>query len=243
MSVIKIDNMRKSFGKTEVIRGLSFELFAGESVALLGGNGAGKTTALRILCGVMSRDDGTVLVGGIDPAQSLESKRLIGVVGDREGLYERLTVREYFRYFASLQGVAKADQKDRISELSKALHLGSLLDRRMAGFSQGERMKVALGRALLHKPQILLLDEPTRGLDVPSVRLLRKVLDQFLSEGGTLLFSSHVMQEVEGLADRILIMADGQIVASGRSDELKALAKVDTLEDAFVNLSGMEVEL
>jgi len=239
--MIKLEAVEKSFGKLKVLKGLSFAIEQGESVALLGANGAGKTTALRILCGLLKRDSGIIEVDGIDPAiNPLDVRKLIGVVGDREGLYERLTVTEYLSYFAGLHGMASDEVKARITEVSQLLNMNKLLERKTSGFSQGERMKVSLARALMHNPKILILDEPTRGLDVPSVRLLRSVLATYRDNGGAILFSSHVMQEVEVLSDRIIVMADGQIVASGTSPELCQQASVDNLEDAFINLSGME---
>jgi len=239
--MIKLESVEKSFGKLKVLKGLSFAIEQGESVALLGANGAGKTTALRILCGLLKRDSGIIEVDGLDPAvEPLDVRKLIGVVGDREGLYERLTVTEYLSYFAGLHGMAGEQVSARIAEVSQLLNMDKLLERRTSGFSQGERMKVSLARALMHNPKILILDEPTRGLDVPSVRLLRSVLRTYRDNGGAILFSSHVMQEVEVLSDRIIVMADGQIVASGTASELCAQASVDNLEDAFINLSGME---
>ena len=239
--MINYQEVTKSFAKTRVLKGTTFNVAEGESVALLGANGAGKTTALRILCGLIDRDGGSVNIDGFDPAVNpIEARRLIGVVGDREGLYERLSVREYLNYFGGLHGLNRSACASAIDRVVEMLRLGALLDRKTAGFSQGERMKVSLARALLHAPKLLVLDEPTRGLDVPSVRLLRDVLNRYREAGGALLFSSHVMQEVDALADRILIMADGMIVANGTTSELIEQAKVTGLEDAFVRLAGME---
>ncbi|RMA79411.1 ATP-binding cassette domain-containing protein [Umboniibacter marinipuniceus] len=239
--MINYQEVTKSFAKTRVLKGTTFNVAEGESVALLGANGAGKTTALRILCGLIDRDGGSVSIDGYDPAVNpIEARRLIGVVGDREGLYERLSVREYLNYFGGLHGLNRSACASAIDRVVEMLRLEALLDRKTAGFSQGERMKVSLARALLHAPKLLVLDEPTRGLDVPSVRLLRDVLNRYREAGGALLFSSHVMQEVDALADRILIMADGTIVANGTTSELIEQAKVTGLEDAFVRLAGME---
>ncbi|WP_298634578.1 ATP-binding cassette domain-containing protein [uncultured Umboniibacter sp.] len=239
--MINYEDVTKSFAKTPVLKGTSFSVAEGESVALLGANGAGKTTALRILCGLIDRDGGNVRIDGFDPAVNpIEARRLIGVVGDREGLYERLTVREYLNYFGGLHCLSRKECAAAIDRVVTLLRLEALLERRTAGFSQGERMKVSLARALLHAPKLLVLDEPTRGLDVPSVRLLRDVLNRYREDGGALLFSSHVMQEVDALADRILVMAEGQIVANGTSTQLIAQANVTGLEDAFVRLARME---
>ncbi len=239
--MIKVESIEKSYGELNVLKGLNFSLEAGESVALLGANGAGKTTALRILCGLIKRDAGIVEIDGFDPeVDPINARYSMGVVGDREGLYERLNVREYLAYFGGLHNMSRQVLETETERVIQLLNMSHLIDRRTAGFSQGERMKVSLARALLHNPKVLILDEPTRGLDVPSVRLLRRVLGEYRANGGSLLFSSHVMQEVEVLSDRVIIMARGKIVANGTSDELIQQAEVSNLEDAFVTLSQME---
>ncbi|NVK12530.1 MAG: ABC transporter ATP-binding protein [Gammaproteobacteria bacterium] len=242
--MIEVKGLEKSFKTKPVLKGLSFTVNDHESVALLGANGAGKTTALRVICGLLNANGGSVSIAGEDSLNHPErAQAKFGAMGDREGLYERLSVREYLTYFGAMHGLFGKQCGEAIDSVVEQLGLQSLLNRRAAGFSQGERMKVSLARALLHKPKLLILDEPTRGLDVPSVRVLRRVLSDYRQQGGSILFSSHVMQEVENLADRILIMADGKIVAEGTSEELQRLAKVDHLEDAFVTLAGMEVVL
>jgi sodium transport system ATP-binding protein len=242
--MIEVKDLEKSFKTKPVLKGLSFTVNDHESVALLGANGAGKTTALRVICGLLNANGGSVSIAGEDSLNHPErAQAKFGAMGDREGLYERLSVREYLTYFGAMHGLFGKQCEEAIDSVVEQLGLQSLLNRRAAGFSQGERMKVSLARALLHKPKLLILDEPTRGLDVPSVRVLRRVLSDYRQQGGSILFSSHVMQEVENLADRILIMADGKIVAEGTSEELQRLAKVDNLEDAFVTLVGMEVVL
>jgi len=242
--MIEVSQLEKSFKKTAVLKQLSFDVQDHESVALLGANGAGKTTALRIICGLLDADGGTVSIAGEDPLSQPERARAkFGAMGDREGLYDRLSVREYLTYFGAMHGLFANECDEAIDRVVEKLSLQNLVNRKTQGFSQGERMKVSLARALLHQPKLLILDEPTRGLDVPSVRLLRQVLSDYRRDGGSILFSSHVMQEVENLADRILIMADGRIVASGSSLELQAQAQVDNLEDAFVKLAQMEEAL
>ena len=236
--MIRVDKLCKSFGGQPVLRNLSFEVPDGRITALLGANGAGKTSCLRIVCGLLQADSGQVLVGGADPATDpMAVRRQLGVVGDREGLYERLTVREYLTVFAQMQGLSGAVLQEALDAVRDELELDGLWNRRTRGFSQGERMKVSLARALVHRPQHLILDEPTRGLDVLAVRLLRKTLLRLRAAGTTILFSSHVMPEVAELSDRVLVMAAGQIVGAGTPEQLAAETGCHSLEDSFVALA------
>jgi sodium transport system ATP-binding protein len=165
-------------------------------------------------------------------------RRRIGVLSDARGLYPRLTARENIRYFGALHGLATRDLDARVDALLATLGLAAIADRRAQGFSQGERMKVAIARALVHDPDTILLDEPTNGLDIMSVRALREQLRNLRAQGKCLLFSSHVMQEVAALCDRIIILAHGSVVAQGNAAELSAAAGTPSLEDAFVRLIG-----
>ena len=236
--MIRVEKIRKSFAGQPVLNELSFDVPDGKITALLGANGAGKTSCLRIICGLLRAESGRVLVGGIDPAvDPLGARRQLGVVGDREGLYERLTVAEYLKIFAQMQGLAGADLQQALDAVREELELDTLWQRRMRGFSQGERMKVSLARALVHRPPHLILDEPTRGLDVLAVRLLRKTLLRLRAEGTTILFSSHVMPEVAELSDSVLVMSAGRIVGRGTPAELGRETGCDSLEDSFVALA------
>jgi sodium transport system ATP-binding protein len=207
----------------------------------LGPNGAGKTTTLRILTGLMSADTGSVSVDGCDVATdpfAVQSR--IGVLPDSRGLYPRLTPREHIDYFGRLQGVAEPALKARREELIAGLGLTELGDRRVAAFSHGERNKVALARALIHDPHNVVLDEPTHGLDVASTRAMRALIGSLRELGRCVLLTSHVMQEVEALCDRIVIIARGAVVAEGTPDSLRERTGCDDLEDAFVALVGLE---
>jgi sodium transport system ATP-binding protein len=164
----------------------------------------------------------------------------MGILPDSRGLYPRLTAREHLRYFGRLQGVDKALLETRIDELVQQLDMGTIVDRRSEGFSQGERVKVALGRALVHNPANVLLDEPTNGLDVMGTRAMRGIIRRMRAEGKCVLFSSHIMQEVSALCDRIVIISAGHIVAQGTPAELLIQSGHDTLEDAFVTLTGID---
>jgi sodium transport system ATP-binding protein len=217
---------------------VSFGAADGRITALLGPNGAGKTTTLRILATLMRPDRGVATVGGIDvTADPMAVRAQLGVLSDARGLYTRLTARENVAYYAGLRGVPAADLDRRLAEMSALLDMGELLDRRTEGFSSGERMKVALARALIHDPQHLILDEPTNGLDVMSTRALRQLLDHLRRRGKCIVFSTHIMQEVEALSDHIVVVAHGRTRAAGTAAELRAAAGGGSLEDAFVGLT------
>jgi len=217
---------------------VSFAAADGRITALLGPNGAGKTTTLRILATLMRPDRGAATVGGIDvTADPMAVREQLGVLSDARGLYTRLTARENIAYYAGLRGVAAADLAQRLGEMSALLDMGDLLDRRTEGFSTGERMKVAVARALIHDPQHLVLDEPTNGLDVMSTRALRQLLAHLRSRGKCIVFSTHIMQEVEALSDRVVIVAHGRTLAAGTAAELREAAGGGSLEDVFVQLT------
>ena len=240
--MIRIDGVTKSFGKRgeiHAVREVSFTAPDGQITGLLGPNGAGKTTLLRMLATLIVPDAGNASIGGLDVVRERYAVREnIGVLSDARGLYPRLTARENIRYFGALHGQSGIELEGRIAMLLHALGLDALADRRTQGFSQGEKMKVAIARALVHDPATVLLDEPTNGLDIMSVRALREQMRQLRGEGKCLLFSSHVMQEVAALCDRIVILGAGQVVATGTAAELIAQSGAATLEDAFVSLLG-----
>ena len=239
--MICAENLRKRFGTVVAVAGVSFSAPDGEVTALLGPNGAGKTTSLRMIYGLMRPDGGAITIDGRDVASGPQGvQRRLGVLPDQSGLYGRLTCREHVRYFGNLQGLRGPDLERRIDKWIDLLDLKEVADRRVEGFSHGERTKVALARALVHDPQNILLDEPTNGLDVMSTRSVRELIRRLKADGRCVLFSSHVMQEVSALCDRIVVMASGRVVAQGTAAELIALAGRNTLEDAFVSLVGLQ---
>ena len=243
--MIEVQALHKSFttAKTVVkaVDGVSFEARDGEITGLLGPNGAGKTTTLRMLYTLMKPDSGRVLVDGRDTASEAEAvRRALGVLPDARGVYKRLTARENIAYFGELHGLDAATVAARTEGLVQALNMQDFIDRRTEGFSQGQRTKTAIARALVHNPGNVILDEPTNGLDVMTTRGLREFLRQLRAEGRCVVFSSHIMQEVAALCDRIVIIARGQVVASGTADELRALTGEENLEDAFVKAIGSE---
>jgi len=240
--VIVVEHLAKRFGKRgEVLAvdDVSFVAPGGEITGLLGPNGAGKTTMLRMLATLIAPDAGRATIGGRDVVvERAAVRQRLGVLSDARGLYPRLSGRENIRYYAALHGLRGADRDRRIEALIDELGLADVAGRRAQGYSQGERMKVAIARALVHDPDTILLDEPTNGLDIMSVRALREQLKSLRAAGKCLLFSSHVMQEVAALCDRIVILAHGRVVAHGTAGELVAQAGTQSLEDAFVTLLG-----
>ncbi len=243
--MIDVQNLHKSFntktGLVQAVRGVSFTANDGEITGLLGPNGAGKTTTLRMLYTLMSPDQGTVTVDGIDIQKNATAVRQrLGVLPDARGVYKRLTARENITYFGELHGLDAATIATRTARLAKALVMEDFLDRRTEGFSQGQRTKTAIARALVHDPKNVILDEPTNGLDVMTTRGLRDFLKQLRAEGRCVIFSSHIMQEVAALCDRIVVIASGEVKAIGTPDELRARAGHENLEDAFVQLIGSE---
>jgi len=237
--MIEVQQLRKSFGDVQAVQDVSFAARDGEITGLLGPNGAGKTTTLRMLYGLLLPDDGTIRIDGHDPLTDIQAvQRAIGVLPDNRGLYKRLTARENIRYFGELHGLEGTELASRIDKLVQDLDLNEFIDRRTEGFSHGERVKVAIARALVHKPQTLMLDEPTNGLDVMSTRAMRRSLLNLKDDGRCVLFSSHIMQEVAALCDRIVVIAHGRVVAAGTPTELRSETGEDNLEDAFVKVIG-----
>jgi sodium transport system ATP-binding protein len=228
--MIQVQNLSKSFHNRPVVRSLSFTAPDGAITGLLGANGAGKTTTLRMMCGMLQPDSGSVTTDGAST----------GALLDHIGIYPRLTVRENLAYFGKLRGIPSAVLAERVSQVLATLGLEAIADRRTAGFSQGERMKTALGRAILHAPRNLLLDEPTNGLDVPTVRSLRELLRRLRDAGTCIVFSSHVLEEVRALCDRVVIVDHGSLVAQGSPAELCRQTDSASLEDAFVKLTRTE---
>ena len=239
--MIALQGVKKRFGKVEALRGVSFEVADGQVTGLLGPNGAGKTTALRVVYGVLAPDAGRATVDGLDlAADRVAAQRRLGVLPHAQGLYPRLTAREHVRYFAALHGLAGEALEARVAEIVAALDMADFADRRADGFSQGQRVKVALARALVHDPRNVVLDEPTNGLDVGATRAVRGLLRKLREEGRCVLFSSHVMQEVGMLCDRVVVIARGEVVAQGTPDELRRSTGKESLEDAFVAAIGSE---
>jgi sodium transport system ATP-binding protein len=237
--VIQVENLRKSFGEIRAVDGVSFTARDGEITGLLGPNGAGKTTTLRMLYTLMRPDTGRVLVDCLDSAADpLAVRKRLGVLPDARGLYKHLSARENIDYFAQLQGVPADQGARRREELIDVLEMRDFADRHAEGYSQGQRVKTAIARALIHNPQNVLLDEPTNGLDVMATRRMRQFMRDLRAAGRCVLFSSHIMQEVAQLCDRIVVIAKGRVVADESPDALRLQTGESNLEEAFVKIIG-----
>lgn len=235
--MIKVENLYKSFGEVKAVDGVSITAEDGKITGLLGPNGAGKTTTLRTIYGLQRPGEGDVTIDSVNVQDDLVSAAAkMGIFPDSIGLYDRLTCREHLKFYGEMHGLKGAELDAAIDRTKQYFDMDDILDRKTKGFSHGQQMKVALSRALIHGPQNLILDEPTNGLDVMSIRVLRELLRRLRDEGKCILFSSHVMQEVTALCDVIYIMAAGKVIASGTPQEICEQAGDDTLEDAFVTL-------
>lgn len=237
--MIQVNSLSKSFGEVRALNRVSFAAPDGMITGLLGPNGAGKSTTVRIISGILDPDDGEAQVDGLSThAERVAAQSRIGVLSDKRGLYQRLTSRENVRYYGRLHGLSGSALENEIDRLIGLLDMAEIADRRTEGFSTGQLVKVAIARALVHQPNNIILDEPMAGLDVKSTRAMREVIRRLKDDGKTILFSSHVMQEVISLCDRIVILAGGEIAAEGTVDELLARSGEDNLEEAFLSFIG-----
>jgi sodium transport system ATP-binding protein len=241
--MIEAADLAKDFNGVQAVRQVSFTAPDSRITGLLGPNGAGKTTTLRMISTLVHPTRGRAIVDGIAVTRDpLAVRARIGVLSDARGLYSRLTARENIAYYGALRGLEPGAVDRTIAKYGDVLDMKALLDRRTDGFSSGERMKVAIARALVHDPPNVVLDEPTNGLDVMTTRSLREVIRRLRTDGKCVLFSSHVMQEVSHLCDEIVIVAKGSVVAHGTAEQLLAESGYSNLEDAFVHLAGEIVE-
>ena len=238
--MIEVREIHKSFGKVHAVRGVSFSAPDGKITGLLGPNGAGKSTTLRVLYTVLRPDEGGASIDGIDVvADSLAARQRIGALPHGAGLYPHLTARENVAYYARLCGLDNGEIDDRVEHLIRLLEIEDFADRKTKGFSQGQRTKVSLARALVHNPQNVILDEPSNGLDVMATRSLRDLILKLKEAGHCVLFSSHVMQEVAALCDDIVIIANGKVAIDDSADGIRERTGCDDLEDAFVKAIHM----
>ncbi len=232
-----VERLEKTLGKNKVLRGISFSAQPGEIFGLLGPNGAGKTTTLRIICTLLSPDNGTVEVLGFDTRTSpQEVRKRVGVVTADIGVYPRLTARENIAYFAQLSGVPDKELRRRVDAVIERLDVGSFAGQRAESLSSGQKQKLAIARAIVHDPQVLMFDEPTSNLDVLASRDVREFMVESKGRGKCVIFSTHVMHDAERLCDRITILHEGRVVASGSTAEVRGNGR--ELEDAFLELVG-----
>jgi sodium transport system ATP-binding protein len=238
-AAVVVERLQKTLGKNKVLRGISFSAQPGEIFGLLGPNGAGKTTTLRIICTLLSPDSGKVAVLGFDTRTApQEVRKRVGVVTADIGVYPRLSARENIAYFAQLSGVPDADLKRRVDAVIERLDVGSFADQRAESLSSGQKQKLAIARAIVHDPQVLMFDEPTSNLDVLASRHVREFMVESKGRGKCVIFSTHVMHDAERLCDRITILHEGQVVASGSTAEVRGARR--DLEDAFLELVGVK---
>jgi sodium transport system ATP-binding protein len=237
--MIEATNLNKRFGAIHAVRDVSFVARDGEITGILGANGAGKSTCLRMLYGVLTPDSGRACIDGIDiRGETSKARAHLGVLPHAAGLYANLTARENIHYFGSLQGIGSDLLRSRTAELARILGMESFIERRAKGFSQGQRIKVALARALVHDPGNIVLDEPTNGLDVMAIRNLREMLISLKRQGRCVLFSSHVMQEVAALCDRVVIIGHGTVLADATLQSIRDRSGAGSLEEAFLQVLG-----
>jgi sodium transport system ATP-binding protein len=234
-SAVKVDRLEKSLGRNKVLRGISFEALSGEIFGLLGPNGAGKTTTLRIICTLLAPDAGTVGVLGFDTRLApQEVRRRVGVVTAEIGVYPRLSARENIAYFAELSGVVDGELERRVEAVIDRLDMRSFARQRAESLSSGQKQKVAIARAIVHDPPVLMFDEPTSNLDVLASREIREFMVESKQRGKCVIFSTHVLYDAERLCDRVTIIHEGKVVASGTTGEVRG--SQHNLEDSFLAL-------
>ena len=237
-AAVSVERLEKTLGKNMVLRGISFQAQPGEIFGLLGPNGAGKTTTLRIISTLLTPDAGTVELLGYDTLRSPEQvRRRIGVVTADIGVYPRLSARENISYFAQLSEVPDRELERRVDAVVERLDIGSFVDQRAESLSSGQKQKVAIARAIVHDPEVLMFDEPTSNLDVLASREVREFMVESKGRGKCVIFSTHVMHDAERLCDRITILHQGHVVASGPTAEVRGNRA--ELEDAFLELVGV----
>ncbi len=235
--MIRVENLKKTFGNLQAVADVSFQAPSGRITGILGPNGAGKSTTLRMITGILRPDSGSVFIDDIDMIkQPIAAKEKMGVLADAKGLYPRLTAKENIQYYGKLRGMKTAHLRTRIETLVKLLEMDDILNKPTHGFSTGQKVKVALARALVHDPENVLLDEPTSGLDLMAARSVRVFIQQMKAEGRTILFTSHIMEEVSLLCDEIILIRQGRVAIAGNEEFLLRESGFSNLEDAFVSL-------
>lgn len=239
--MIQVRDLKKYYGNGTIkaVDGVSFDCPDSQITGLLGPNGAGKTTTLRMIAGLIKPMEGTVIIDGKDVGRNpQEARRLLGVQSDMTGVYPRLTSREQLSYYGRFYGLKGKELQSRVQAVIDLLGMQEIADRRAEGFSRGQRQKIVIGRALVHNPCNIIMDEPTNGLDVMAVRETRQTIREFAQQGRCVLFSTHYMDEAERLCDHIAIIVGGKIIAFGTPAALMQQTGKQTLEDAFVELAG-----
>ncbi|WP_461865158.1 ABC transporter ATP-binding protein [Thermococcus sp.] len=242
--MIEVENLVKVFGSTRAVNGISFTVHDGEIYGLLGPNGSGKSTTMKILAGIIKPTSGKVLVNGLDVSKApMKIKEIVGYVPETPVLYESLTPVEFFNLIGSIRGIPKDELEDRVNRFVEAFELKSYLHKYIGSLSFGTRQKISLISALLHDPEVLIMDESMNGLDPKSARILRELLLEFKAEGRSIVFSTHVLQLAEMICDRVGVIYNGEIIAEGTVEELKEFAHEENLEDVFLKLTESKDEI
>ncbi|KKK40603.1 hypothetical protein LCGC14_0500800 [marine sediment metagenome] len=244
--IISITNLKKFFGDVKAVNGLSFKVYPGEVFGLLGPNGAGKTTTIKLLLGLLEPNEGDIRVFGLNPEQhEVEIKRRIGYVSEEPLIFKSLTPKELFNFVASIRELNEEDSTKRVKEYLESLDAIEYYDQLIATLSHGNKQKIQIIAAILHEPDLLILDEPIAGLDAKSVRVFKSILELHVQRGGSVLFSTHIMEIAQELCDRIGIINKGKMVGIGTIDELRQQAdKVGaSLEDVFLRLTEQDISV
>ncbi|MFL0248395.1 ATP-binding cassette domain-containing protein [Candidatus Clostridium stratigraminis] len=238
--MIEVKNLSKAFKNIMAVDNISFKVSNGEIVGLLGENGAGKTTTLRLLATMLKPTGGTAAINGYDIVKDAGKVRgEIGILfGGEVGLYDRLTAKENIKYFAELNGMSKEETDKSINNLTEILEMCEYINRRVGKFSRGMKQKVAVARSIVHKPTVMLFDEPTAGLDVTASRIVQDFIIKCKEDNKAIIFSSHSMAEVEKLCDRIVIIHKGKIFEEGTVEDFKRKYNNENMEDIFMQLVG-----
>jgi ABC-2 type transport system ATP-binding protein len=239
--IISIKHLFKSYGEKHVLKDINLDVYAGEVIGYIGPNGAGKSTTVKVLCGLLTDYEGEVTVKGYDVKEdTLEVKKRIGYVPELADLYDVLTPMEYLQFTGALYGMNEDVCADRIVRMMNAFDLGSNINQRMDSFSKGMRQKVLLASGLLHNPDIIILDEPLSGLDANSVIIIKELISKLAKDGKTIFYCSHMMDVVERVSNRIVLIDEGRMIANGTIEELRHLHGNQSLEKMFAELTGKD---
>jgi ABC-2 type transport system ATP-binding protein len=240
-AIIRIKNLFKSYGPKTVLKDINLEVFRGEVIGYIGPNGAGKSTTVKVLCGLLTDYEGEVTIKGYEvKQQTLEVKKIIGYVPELAELYDVLTPMEYLQFTGALYGLNEEICRERIIKMMAAFDLSASINQRMDSFSKGMRQKVLLASGLLHNPDIIILDEPLSGLDANSVIIIKELISRLAKEGKTIFYCSHMMDVVERVSNRIVLIDEGRVIANGTIEELRQHHGNQSLEKMFATLTGKD---
>lgn len=238
-TIVEIHNLQKRYGQKQVLHGIDLQIASGQIIGYIGPNGAGKSTTVKILCGLISEFQGEVSIFGKDlRTQTLEIKKQVGYIPENAILYESLTTIEFMDFIGEMRGLESEQTRSKAEALMDIFEMKSNLNQRIATFSKGMRQKVLICSSLLHNPDLIFMDEPLSGLDANSVIMVKEMLIHLAREGKTVFYSSHIMDVVEKISDRIILIDQGKVIADGSFDELNKLANDENLEKMFTRLTG-----